>query len=368
MVNDLPQPPHPAPIRFGVIGSGYRTGAFVRIAERLSDRLVCEGVVTRTEARADEINENWQLPGYTDLGTFLERHPVDFMITSTPTAVTPSVIVDLVGRGIPVLAETPPAADVDGLRELWRQVGSSGLVQVAEQYPYAPGNVARRALLDTGALGDITWAEVSSTQWYHAVALLRQMLGVGFEPATVSARTFELPVVDPQTRAGWADDLTVVRRRTTLATLEFGGSVGVYDYTDNQVRSPVRANRMVIRGTHGELVDDHLTRLAGPQTPLRSQLHRWRTGEYLDFEAPDLYQIGDGSRVLYANPYYGACLSEEDLAVATLLERTGRWARGDAEPPYSLADACQDQLLASAIKESARIGAEVRSEAQPWAR
>lgn len=357
--------PH-GPIRFGVIGSGYRTGAFVRIAERLADRFTCEGVVTRTEARADEILENWQVPGYTDLSTFLQRHPVDFMITSTPTAVTPDVIADLVDRQVAVVAETPPAADVDGLRELWRRVGGSGLVQVAEQYPFAPGNAARRTLLDTGAVGQVTWAEVSSTQWYHAVALLRQMLGIGFEPATISARTFTLPVVDPQTRAGWADDLQVVERSTTLATLDFGDRVGVYDYTDNQVRNPVRANRMVVRGTHGELIDDHLTRLPAPKAPLESDLRRLRTGEYLDFEAPDLYQIGDGSQVLYRNPYYGACLSEEDIAVATVLERAGHWVRDGSEPPYPLAFAAQDQLLALAIKEAVRTGGQVSIGTEPW--
>ncbi|WP_197680109.1 Gfo/Idh/MocA family protein [Microlunatus soli] len=368
-MNDLTTHPHKhGPIRFGVIGSGYRTGAFVRIAERLPDRFTCEGVVTRTEARADEILENWQVPAYTDLGTFLERHPVDFMITSTPISVTPDVIADLVGREVPVLAETPPAKDVESLRSLWSTVGGSGLVQVAEQYPFAPGNAARRALLDTDVLGRVTWAEVSSTQWYHAVALLRQMLGIGFEPATVSARTFTLPVVDPQTRAGWAEDLKVVDRSTTVATLDFGDRVGLYDYTDNQVRNPVRANRMVVRGTHGELVDDHLTRLAGPKTPLESDLRRLRTGEYLDFEAPDLYQIGDGAQVLYRNPYYGACLSEEDIAVGTVMERTGHWVRDNAEPPYPLASAAQDQLIALAIKESVRTGTEVRTDAEPWAR
>ncbi|WP_230207790.1 Gfo/Idh/MocA family protein [Microlunatus sp. Gsoil 973] len=157
--------PHPhGPIRYGVIGSGWRTQAFVRIAEQLPERLTLEGVVTRSEARVDEIVENWQVPGYTDLDRFLDRHPIDFMITSTPFAVTPVVIKDLVSRGIPVLAETPPAPDVESLRDLWSAVGASGLVQVAEQYPFHPGNVARRALLDAGAVGEVTWAYVSSTQ------------------------------------------------------------------------------------------------------------------------------------------------------------------------------------------------------------
>lgn len=355
------------PIRYGVVGSGYRTQAFVQLAAQMPERFTLAGVVTRSESRAEEIVEQWQVPAATDLDTFLQRHPVDFMITSTPFAVTPELIKELVGRRIPVVAETPPAPDVEGLRALWQAVGSSGLVQVAEQYPFAPGNAARRALLDTGALGTITWAYLSSTQTYHAAALVRQMLGVGFEPASISAQVFQLPVVDPQTRAGWADDLSPQTRKTTLATYDFGDRIGVYDYTDNQVRNPIRGNRMVVRGTHGELVDDHLTRLAAPQQPLRSELSRWQTGDYLSFEVRDLYQIGDGAQVLYQNPYFGCRLSEEEIAIATLLERAGHWVRDGGDPPYPLAQACQDQLLALAVAESGKTGAPVQIGPEPWA-
>ena len=60
-------------------------------------------------------------------------------------------------------------------------------------------------------------------------------------------------------------------------------------------------------------------------------------------------------------------LSEDDIAVASLLESTGRWARGDGPEPYPLAEACQDHLLGLAIGESARTGADVRVARQPWA-
>ena len=55
--------------------------------------------------------------------------------------------------GIPVLTETPPAADTEGLRRLWGEVGGSGLVQVAEQYPRYPSHSARANLVRSGAIG-----------------------------------------------------------------------------------------------------------------------------------------------------------------------------------------------------------------------
>jgi len=40
--------------------------------------------------------------------------------------------------------------DVAGLRRLWRDVGTSGLVQVAEQYPSMPETAARPAAVRAG--------------------------------------------------------------------------------------------------------------------------------------------------------------------------------------------------------------------------
>jgi hypothetical protein len=154
---------------------------------------------------------------------------------------------------------------------------------------------------------------------------------------------------------------------STLATIDFGGKVGVYDYTDNHVRNPVRANRMLVRGTHGELADDHVTRLVAPQAPVASPLNRWHTGDYLSFEERDLYNISFEGRVLYENPYFGASLSDEDIAVATLLEKTASFSRGDGDAPYPLASAAQDHLIAMAITESARTGRDVSTWVEAWA-
>ena len=354
--------------RYGIIGSGWRSQAFVRLAQRMPDRFAVTGIVTRTAERGAEVEAEWGTPAYRDADALLAAAPVDFVITSVPHSATPAAIRGLVDHDVVVLAETPPAGDLETLRRLWDDVGSSNLVQVAEQYPFSPGNVARRALIEAGTLGTPTWTQVSSTQQYHAVALLRSMLGVGFEPAQISARSFLLPVIDPQSRAGWTEHLDPVELTSTIATVDFGGKVGVYDYTDNHVRNPVRANRMLVRGTHGELADDRVTRLITPRAPLESSLHRWQTGDYLSFEGRDLYNISFESTVLYENPYFGVGLSDEDIAVATLLDATGAFSRGDAPAPYPLAEAAQDHLLAMAISESARTGDVVSTGVEAWAR
>ena len=55
----------------------------------------------------------------------------------------------------------------------------------------------------------------------------------------------------------------------------------------------------------------------------------------------------------YRDPFAGTRLSEDDVAVADLLERTGAWARAEGAEPYSLAEGLQDHLTSVAIGESA---------------
>ena len=183
---------------FALIGSGFRARMFLDVARGLGT-VRCGGVVVRTPRRLD-------VPTFTSLDACLRELRPDFVLTATPRSVTPGVIADAVDRGLPVLAETPPAPDLDGLRALWSAVGASGLVQVAEQYLMMPSHAARAALVATGAIGTPTQVQVSSTQQYHAVSLIRGLLGAGRGPVSVRATRFTAPLVSPLSRAGWTDD------------------------------------------------------------------------------------------------------------------------------------------------------------------
>ena len=96
--------------------------------------------------------------------------------------------------------------------------GGSGLVQVAEQYPLVPSHASRLALARSGAIGTVTSVQVSSTHLYHAVALMRAFLDARFERATVSARTFVAPLIDPLARDRWTYDDRPKDATTTIAT------------------------------------------------------------------------------------------------------------------------------------------------------
>jgi len=333
---------------------------FQRVAQGL-ETVNCVGAVVRSP-------RPFPVPTFASLAECVESVCPDFVLTAVPWPATPGIVTEAVDRGLPVLAETPPAPDLDGLRSLWAAVGDSHLVQVAEQYLLMPSHASRAALVRTGAIGEPTQVQVSSTHQYHAVSLIRGLLGVGRGPVTVRAVRLEAPLVDPLTKAGWTDDPDPKPATNTIATLDFGhGRSGVYDFTDNQWHNQLRARRLSVRGSAGELLNDEVVRLAAQRTLVSTPLVRRQTGYDMDLDGFDTDTITFGDQVLYRNPYPGRRWSDEEIAIGTLLEATGAWVRGEGPEPYPLADGAQDHAIALAIEQAAATDSTVTTGEEAWA-
>jgi predicted dehydrogenase len=346
---------------FALAGFGFRAAAFHRVAQALP-KLRCVGAVVRAPER-----RTLPVPAFGDLEQCLREARPDFLVTAVPRAANPHIVADAVARGLPVLAETPPAPDLPGLRALWAAAGQTGLVQVAEQYPLMPAHAARLAAVRSGIIGTPTQVQVSSTQQYHAVSLVRGLLGVGHAPAVVRAVRTVAPLLDPLDRAGWTDDPQPKQATTTIAILEFGaGRSGVYDFTTGQTRNLLRFRRLLVRGTHGELHDDQIVHMPAPRAITRSPLVRRQTGHDLDLNGFDTETITLGGEVLYRNPYLGHRFNDDEIATATLLDAMADWVDGTGPPPYPLAEAAQDHLLALAIEQAADTGREITTTTEAW--
>jgi predicted dehydrogenase len=114
------------------------------------------------------------------------------------------------------------------------------------------------------------------------------------------------------------------------------------------------------------LHNDEVVRMTGPRTLVRSPLVRRQTGHDLDLIGYDTEHITLGSDVLYRNPYPGRRWMDEEIAMATLLERMADWVRGEGPEPYSLAEGSQDQQIALAIEESADSDTTVTTSTEAW--
>ncbi|MHA3700614.1 Gfo/Idh/MocA family protein [Jatrophihabitans sp. YIM 134969] len=350
---------------FVLVGTGWRARYFLRLAGALP-HVRCVGVVSRSASV--DLSAELGVPTFPDLAAAVESGRPDFAVVAVTWAANPDVVREAVAFGLPVLCETPPAPDLPGLRELWDDVGGSELVQVAEQYLLVPAHAARAAVLASGAIGDVTEVQVSSTHQYHAVSLMRGLLGVGFGPVTVRATRTTAPLVDPLTRDGWTDDDTPHAATTIHAVLDFGDDrSGVYDFTDNQWHNQLRFRRILARGTRGELMDDRVVRLLEPRTIVTTPIVRRQTGYDLDLDGFETDHITFGDLVAWRNPYLGNRWNDEDIAMATILAATGAWVAGEADPPYPLREACQDHAVALAVEEAADTDRAVTTAVEPWA-
>lgn len=345
---------------FATVGAGWRARFYWRLADALPG-FRCVGAVVPSPRPLP-------VPAYDSIDQCLHRGRPDFVVTAVPWAVTPEVIAEVASHRVPVLAETPPAPDLAGLRTLWATVGDSGLVQVAEQYLLMPSHAARAAVVRSGAIGTPTQVQVSSTHQYHAVSLMRGLLDAGRGPVTVRAMRTTAPLVDPLTRDGWTDDPEPKPAVTTVAAIDFGGGrSGVYDFTDNQWHNQLRFRRIVVRGSHGEIRDDEVARLTAPRTIVRTPIVRRQTGYDLDLEGFETDHLTLGPNVLFRNPFGGRRWNDEEIAIASLLEATAAWVRGDGPPPYPLEEGLQDHRVALAVEEAADTGETVATQAEPWA-
>ncbi len=345
--------------RFAVVGAGFRARIFWEVARGAG--LECVGAVVRSPRELP-------IATYGSIDEVVATAKPDFIVTSTSWESTPGLAQECAARGLPVLVETPPAPDGAGLAELWRAVGSSGLVQVAEQYPRLPPHAARLAAVRAGVIGTPTQVHVSSTQTYHALALMRAFLGIGHQRAEVRAVRFEAPLVQPLSRAGWTDDDTTSPAGTVIATFDFGdGRSALYDFTDNQTRNVLRTRRLLVRGTTGEINDDLAVRLTAPRTIQHQPFLRRQTGHDLEMNTYCSDHIALGDTVYWRNPFPDQRWNDDELAVATLLADTAAWVREEGPSPYPLAEAATDHLLSLAIAQAVDSDAPVCIEPGVWA-
>jgi hypothetical protein len=355
-----------ARIDFAIVGSGWRSAFFLRIARELPDRFRVVGLVTRSEATGQAIRSGWGVPTFPSIDELVQQTVPKFAVVSVPRQVAPELITRLAGHGVPVLTETPPGLDPDAIVPLHRLVAEGAIIQVAEQYHLSPLLSAQLALAHSGKLGEISQVMVAQCHDYHGVSIIRRALGVGFAEARITASTFRSPLVVGPGRSGDPDHESVVEANQITARFEFGDQLGVYDFAPEQYFSWIRANRLLIRGDRGEINDLEVRYLQDFRTPMFHTIRRVDTGEGGNLEGHFLRGLIAGDEWVYRNPFMPGRLTDDELAIAECLARMS--AHVDGGPDfYSLAEATQDHYLQLLMQQAVTTGEVVTSTRQPWA-
>jgi predicted dehydrogenase len=347
----------------GLIGAGWRAEYFLRIARELPERFRVARVLVRSEGSAASVTAKWGVPATTSRARFL-ADSYDYVVVSVQPDAAPELIAAVVAAGIPVLSETPPAPDVAALESLWSAVGGAP-VQVAEQYFLQPHHAARLSVVRSGILGEVTSVRASVAHGYHGVSLIRRFLGLGLDPATITAHSIPDRLLSSNGRAGWNRELVETSSPRTTALLRFGEKNAIFDFTDEQYFSPVRSRHVSIRGTRGEIDDNTVSYLRGPGDPTITEFRREVTGIESDLYGNYLRRVSLHDDVHYENPFAPARLNDDEIAVAETMRLMARFA-STGEGFYGLAEASHDHYLGLLIAESAATETTVHSSPRPW--
>jgi hypothetical protein len=353
-------------IVYGIIGSGWRAEFFLRIAKELPGKFLVCGLVTRSKENGEKLEKNFGIKTYRTIDELLKYTSPSFVVVSVPGSVTPAVIQDLADRGIPILSETPPAPDLDTLIRLNKLTEKGAKIQVAEQYHLQPLHAARIALARSGKLGEVNQAQVSLSHGYHGMSIIRRLLDIKFENAEINAFKFNSPFVAGPGRYGLSDEERMVDAQQEIAMINFGDKFAVYDFAPDQHRSFIRAPRILVRGNRGEVSNCEVRYLKDFRTPIEYELVEKIGGTYGNVEDFYIRGVLGGEEWLYVNPYYPAKLSEDEIAVASCVEKMDEYVKS-GQDFYSLSEASQDHYLGMMVSKALNTGEKIITETQSWA-
>lgn len=355
------------PSKFIIIGGGWRAGFFLHVVREMPQQFACLGMLVRDAAKGQIIENTWGVKTYRSIEELLGATSAEFVVVSTPRKVTPGILVEVALRRLPVLTETPPAGDIAGLDAVNALTDKGARIEVAEQYLFQPMHAARLAVARCGLLGNISQVQLSYTNGHHGMSLIRQYLGVGFEPVKITAKTFESPVVQGPNRDGPPAEEKIINASQTIAWLEFGDRLGIYDFARDQHRSYVRSDRVLVRGERGEINQNRVRHLADFRTPIEFELERFDAGVDDNLEGGHHQGIQGGGRWWYSNEFVGARLADDEIAVATSLMKMAAFARGGPSF-YSVAEASHDLYLSIMIEQAVKEGRTIEASPRSWAK
>ncbi len=353
------------PITFAMIGaSGWRAEFFLRIAQALPDQFRATALMTRDAANIPTLEAKWGTPAHTDLDAVLAEVP-DYAVVSVPWPASPVFLNELSRRGVPALAETPPAPDLEGLNALHALVRAGAKIQVAEQLQFRPLHAARIALANSGRLGAIAQAQVAVAHGYHGISLMRRYLNAGFASPAISAYTFTSPMVQGAGRGGPPQEEKIISPGQTIARFDYGDKLGVFDFASSQYFASIRGSRTLVRGERGEIGDRTVRLLMDFQTPVEMDLRRRDAGHEDDLRPLHHEGITLGDEWVYRNPFAPAHFSDDEIAVATCMQKMGEYVR-DGPPFYSVAEASQDHYLSLLMNQAVANGQTIQAQPQVW--
>lgn len=356
--------PRERPLRFIVIGSGWRSLFYARIAQALPQYFELGALLCRSTEKADRLRQEAGVPAVCDEAEARAVCP-DFVVVAVDKASIYAVSRYWMALGYPVLCETPAGVDREALSALWALYKSGeGRLQVAEQYFCYPSWESRIRLARSGRLGELENLTLSYAHDYHAASLIRRLLDVRGERCRIQGSLLPVRTTQTGSRYGVSREGRLREGARARLSLAFeSGKTAFYDFDGEQYHSTIRRRYMLLQGTRGELSERDCCWLGEDNLARQAEL---RISELAGRFGMETLEVSLDGEVLYTPPF-GVCgLPEDETAIARLMYGFYDFI-SEGKALYPLAEGLEDAyisiLMHEALEQPGRL---IESEAMPW--
>ena len=216
-----------APLRYLIVGSGYRAEYYGRIA-MMYPELFRAMYLCRSEEKTARMTKNTGCPATVSREEALAFGP-DFIVEAVDRSHGSDVSLEWAEQGFPVMAETPVAASW----AQWKAVRAAGergaQIVCLEQYHRYPILMAGIEAVRRGDIGQPLSCYLSLCHDYHAASLLRRMLGTAGESYVMHGIAQEHQAAETDSRCGAVLDGTMKPRQRDVVHIAYAsGKTALY--------------------------------------------------------------------------------------------------------------------------------------------
>ena len=350
-----------------LIGTGWRSEFFLRIAQQLPERFSICGVYTRSEEKKQQVMLRFGIPAFTDYEKIQECHP-DYVILCVKRGCFLPHLKQLFCWKIPVLCEVPPAETLEDLNHIYQMaVNNRAKIQFVEQYPFWPLYSSWLRVIEAGAIGEVQSVSLSALHGYHAAGIARKLLQTKHQGFEVWGSRTQQQVITTKDRSGdvLTGQLETYNRDRLTVRFEAGKQL-FYDFSFPQYRSYLRSRHLLVTGTMGEIDDFTLRCLDKGYQPVQLELQRLDHGKF-DNNFLGLRSLHLGKYALYTNPFGHARLNDDELATAACMQAMENYLDNGVSF-YPIQEALQDAYLSLMMTKALETGQKCIGKQQEWNR
>jgi hypothetical protein len=329
-------------LRVGLVGAGRRLlNIYIPILRELSDQYDLVGFTALSRQGFRRMESQTGIQPFLNAEELVKQARPELLIVAVPDRLNESTVQSLLDLKVPILAETPLAWSVFATRRIMQKAMANNVILgVAEQFPFLPLEQFRHKLLSSGALGTIYSVRNDFQSYsYHAIAQLRRYINGKPSAARCNEMIFQPSAADGS-RIFWQ-----------LGSVEFNdGSLLLHHFATPDKVVP---GSIDIFGTLGNIHDNRIT-LIDPLSRRNSQFSILRSKSPTGRLRSIYSNIPDAGSLTWDNPFAAHPFSDEQIAVALLLEGMRLSIRQGKRPLYTASDFQTDMEIVRAFQYSVR--------------